>query len=250
MSNFDFAAAIATRPAGDTREQLVAAYGDPLAGSRSGSQKGWFEPSDTYRTGRLVRIATADLPGFPDYPGQKTTSITLNRAVEPVFRATWAELVRRGLNTRLRTYDGSLACRHMGHDVRRPISVHAYGAAIDFDARWNGYGVPLERMGIDREVVRCFEECGWEWGGRWADPYEDGMHFQWTDPLAGVRQAEWRDAMARPQGPVIPANWVQVRDAATGKPIPGQWVSSQRRADGSIIPFQVQRDRLIAAGVR
>lgn len=203
---FDFGAAITARPSGDTQAALVAAYGNPLTGSRPHpTQRGWFEPGEAWKRANIVSIQTADLPGFPDYPGQKTTRIQLHRTVAPVFKATWAELVRRGLNDKLRTYDGSLACRHMGHDPRRPISVHAYGAAIDFDARWNGYGVPLEHAQINREVVRCFQECGWEWGGLWSTPYEDAMHFQWTNGLSGVRQPEWRDALARPAPAKPPA---------------------------------------------
>lgn len=203
--SFDFAAAIAARPSGDSKAALVAAYGDPTIGSRPHpTQRGWFEPGEAWKRANIVSIQTAELPGFPSYPGQKTTRIQLHRLVAPVFIATWGELMRRGLNDKLRTYDGSLACRHMGHDPRRPVSVHAYGAAIDFDARWNGYGVPLSQMQINREVVRCFEECGWEWGGRWTGQYADGMHLQYTDGLSGVQQPEWRDAMARPApAPII-----------------------------------------------
>ncbi|MFB9994466.1 M15 family metallopeptidase [Deinococcus oregonensis] len=55
----------------------------------------------------------------------------------------------------------------MGTNRNRPLSVHAFAAAIDFDAALNGYGLPLDRMQINREVVRIFSECGWEWGGYW-----------------------------------------------------------------------------------
>ncbi|GGI87386.1 M15 family metallopeptidase [Deinococcus wulumuqiensis] len=194
MSNFDFAAAIAARPSGATKGQLVAAYGDPTQGcTRTG--KGRFEPSAAFRR-NMVKIPLSELPGFPDYavPGTKISGVTFHRSVAPVFVATWAELHRRGLTGRLRTYDGATTYRHMLWNYSNPVSLHAYGAAIDFDARWNGYGIPHNQMQIDRDVVKCFEECGWEWGGRWGR--SDGMHFQWTDPLPGVRQPEWRDAMA------------------------------------------------------
>lgn len=202
--SFDFAAAIAARPSGDALASLVQAYGDPTIGSKPSTQRGWFTVSKAYAQRNLVQISTAELPGFPPFGAQHLDSITLHRLVAPVFRATWAELVRRGLNDKLRTFSGSFAPRHMGHNPRRAVSVHAYGAALDFDAAWNGYGVPLERMEINREVVRCFEECGWEWGGRWTGQYADGMHFQWTDGLRGVQQPDWRDAMARPAPAVTP----------------------------------------------
>lgn len=275
MSAFDFAAAIAARPSGAQTAHLIAAYGDPLVGSRPHpTQRGWFEPGEAWKRANIVSVPTAELPGFPSYPGQKTTRIQLHRLVAPVFVATWAELVRRGLNDKLRTYDGSLACRHMGHDPRRPLSVHAFGAAIDFDARWNGYGVPLERAEINREVVRCFEECGWEWGGRWTGAYADSMHFQWTDPLPDVRQAEWRDAMRAPPAPriedipaapqtvtvggitqtlpprALPPGWEPVKSAVTRLPIPGRYVSIQRNArTGEYAVFEVESWKLKEKGL-
>lgn len=196
--SFDFARAIQQRPGGNTRGELVAAYGDPLEGSRPDPRtRGWFIPSPQWEADNLVGISTADLPGFPPFGEQHVSKIKLHRTVAPIFRATWAELVRRGLHEQLRTYSGAFAPRHMGHDPKRAVSVHAYGAAIDFDAAWNGYGVPLERMQINREVVRCFEECGWHWGGRWTGAYADGMHFQWTDALSGVEVPEWQDAVGK-----------------------------------------------------
>lgn len=60
------------------------------------------------------------------------------------------------------------------------LSMHAFGAAVDFDAIHNGLGVKpeLTRMGSKRglEVVRIFEERGWTWGGRFSRP--DAMHMQ------------------------------------------------------------------------
>lgn len=193
--SFDFAAAIAARPRGDTRAALVAFYGDPTTGAnRTGGGK--FEPTAEYRK-RLIKIPIADLPGFPPYadPTVKISGVTLHERVAPVFLATWQELHKRGLTDKLRTYDGAVTFRHMLWNYNNPVSLHAYGAAIDFDARWNGYGVPQNQAEINREVVKVFESCGWHWGGRWNPT--DGMHFQWTDPLPGVRQPEWRDAMAR-----------------------------------------------------
>ena len=192
---FDFAAAIQARPGGATRAQLVAAFGDPTVhATRTGGGK--FEPAAAFRS-RLIKIPIADLPGFPAYadPTIKITGVTLHEVVAPVFLATWAELRKRNLHKRLRTYDGAVTFRHMLWDYTRPVSLHAYGSAVDFDARWNGYGIPAAQMEMDRDVVQCFEECGWESGTRWNPT--DGMHIQWTDPLPGVPQAEWRDAMGR-----------------------------------------------------
>lgn len=266
MSQFDFAAAIAARPSGATRGQLVAAYGDPTQGcTRTG--KGCFEPSAAFRR-NMVKIPLTDLPGFPGYavPGTKISGITFHARVAPVFVATWAELHRRGLTGRLRTYDGAITYRHMLWNYDNPVSLHAYGAAIDFDARWNGYGIPHNQMQIDRDVVKCFEECGWEWGGRWGR--SDGMHFQWTDPLPGVRQPEWRDAMARgavkpappavrvedipalPQGNVGRV-WEPVYDDDTDQLIPGLWVSLRKnRKTGEGRIYRVSARKLKKKGLK
>ncbi|MCD0165183.1 M15 family metallopeptidase [Deinococcus sp. 12RED42] len=208
MTQFDFAAAIKARPSGAQQAHLIAAFGNPEGPGAMPSAQGpaWFEPSPQWRAANLVRVPVTDLPGWPAYPGSTITAVTVHRLVAPVLVATWAEVRKRGLNGRLRTYNGAFAARHMGHDRSRPLSVHAFGAAIDFDAAWNGYGVPLDRMQIDRDVVRCFEECGWTWGGHWTGQYADGMHLQWTDPLPGVPVPAWQDAMAhRGSVPAAPA---------------------------------------------
>lgn len=196
---FDFAAAIAQRPSGDSTAQLIATYGNPDGAGASGSPQGpaWFTPSPAWKEANLITIPLSRLPGFPPCPYGEIRGVTLHRLVAPVFEATWAAVVRRGLADKLRTFDGAVAFRRMGTNRSRPLSVHAFGAAVDFDARWNGYGVPQDRMQINREVVRTFQECGWEWGGAWSSPWEDGMHFQWTNPLSGVPQPAWRDAMAQ-----------------------------------------------------
>lgn len=73
-------------------------------------------------------------------------------------------------------------------------SRHAYGMAVDVNPRQNPYvsgSTVLPPAGsdyLDREqydpsmiragdvVVQAFEDAGWRWGGRWADPI-DYQHF-------------------------------------------------------------------------
>lgn len=61
------------------------------------------------------------------------------------------------------------------------VSMHALGAAVDFDAIHNAMGVPLARTRIGTEpglgVVRIFEAHGWTWGGHFGRT--DAMHFQY-----------------------------------------------------------------------
>lgn len=201
---FDWAGAIKARPGGKQTSDLIAVYGNPKAPGWGKSKQGgaWFEPAPAWQKANLVRVSLDRLPGFPPYPGAQISGVTVHRLVAPVLIATWEELMRRGLADKLRTFNGAYAPRHMGHTHTRPLSVHAFGAAIDFDAAWNGYGLPLDQAQMNRDVARCFEECGWTWGGRWGKPYEDAMHFQYTAPVGGNVPAH-QDAMARRPAPVI-----------------------------------------------
>lgn len=198
----DWKALIAARPGGATTAALIATYGNPEGPGAGPSPQGgaWFTASPAWARENLTTIPVEKLPHWPLLAGKAVSGVTVHRLVAVPLIATWAEVIRRGLAGRLRTFNGSFAPRHMGHSRARPLSVHAFGAALDFDAAWNAYGVPLAQQQIDRDVIRVFQECGWEWGGLWSDPYEDGMHLQWTDPLPGVPQPAWRDAMARGEG--------------------------------------------------
>lgn len=55
------------------------------------------------------------------------------------------------------------------------LSMHAYGAAIDFDAEHNPLGATHGRM--PTEVVAIFKREGWRWGGDYSGR-KDWMHFE------------------------------------------------------------------------
>lgn len=134
-----------------------------------------------------------DLPFFPVTAGtgKVNTKIWMHRIAAVAFKAAWLEIVDQGLANKLRTYDGLWVPRHQLWDSSNPLSVHSWAGAIDFDARWNGYGVkPVIHMGI----VHILEEHGFVWGGRWSN--QDGMHFQFTDPIPGTKVPTWQDQKA------------------------------------------------------
>lgn len=196
--------AIASRPAGLYTRDLIAYYGNPAGPGSVNVDGNWFKASPTWARENLVDIEMSDVPNWPSYPnGKRPNSLTVHKKVAPVLIATVAEANSRGLMTRLRTYSGIFAPRRIGHKSGGALSVHAFAAAFDVDAEWNAYGVPFERMQIDRDVLRCFEECGWTAGARWTGKYADGMHFQWTDPLPDTNVQPWQDAMARRETPPI-----------------------------------------------
>jgi hypothetical protein len=61
----------------------------------------------------------------------------------------------------------------------RSLSMHAFGAAIDFDAPNNAMGDSTPEFLPDSIIVKAFENHGWTWGGRWSGRGVDGMHFEY-----------------------------------------------------------------------
>lgn len=64
--------------------------------------------------------------------------------------------------------------RHMMGDPTRPLSLHAWGLAIDIDQDANPVGSPGT---IPSKVVGIFKDHGFLWGGDWDT--SDPMHFEW-----------------------------------------------------------------------
>ena len=84
-------------------------------------------------------------------------------------------LEREGLWIKLRTFDGAYTWR-MQRNSATKLSMHSFGAALDFDAATNQLG---QKDGdINQEIVQVFESRGWTWGGRFQRP--DPMHFQFA----------------------------------------------------------------------
>ena len=59
------------------------------------------------------------------------------------------------------------------------LSMHAYGAAIDWDAPDNpmGYGNLRHKFTDDDPLILAFKAEGWRWGGDWCGR-KDPMHVQ------------------------------------------------------------------------
>jgi D-alanyl-D-alanine carboxypeptidase len=81
---------------------------------------------------------------------------------------------------------GTYNCRNIaGSSVR---SMHAYGAAIDLNAKYSDYwrwskdlSSPVWKNRIPVEIVRVFEKHGFIWGGTWY--HFDTMHFEYRPEL-------------------------------------------------------------------
>lgn len=96
----------------------------------------------------------------------------VNEAIAVETLALFRRWYAAGLWPKLVTYDGGYNWRAMrGSDK---LSMHAYGAALDFNSGTNALGTEGD---MDRHLVEVAEELGWTWGGQWSRP--DPMHFQW-----------------------------------------------------------------------
>lgn len=70
-------------------------------------------------------------------------------------------------------YGGCWVPRHIDFNPAKPLSMHSWGLAADFNVSTNGLGMKPQ---MDPRVVQVFDRWGFVWGGRWSRP--DGMHFE------------------------------------------------------------------------
>ena len=106
-------------------------------------------------------------------------AIKLHRAVAPQFTAFFKAAVAKGLAGKVLTYDGSFVARTL---TAKPSvrSNHAFGSAIDINAKWNGWGQPQAPRGSHGSVAELADFCvdfGLYWGG-WYSGRKDAMHFE------------------------------------------------------------------------
>ena len=126
-------------------------------------------------------LITVDAPAPMFYGADPVRRIYCHRAIADELLETFHEVIAAGLWRVIQNYSGCYVFRLKRNGTR--LSMHSFGAAIDFDAPHNMMGTALERTTIGgtkegREVVDIFEARGWTWGGRFPTP--DAMHFQWA----------------------------------------------------------------------
>jgi hypothetical protein len=106
-------------------------------------------------------------------------TITCHRKLIPMVRGALDAVIASGLSSEIKVYSGCWASRTVARSLTAPPSYHAYGAAIDINAPQNPYGT---KPTMNREIVRIFEEWGFNWGGDFLIP--DGHHFEfWRYPV-------------------------------------------------------------------
>jgi hypothetical protein len=90
--------------------------------------------------------------------------------IDPLSKAL-DNIIERGLVEEIETWNGCFNIRKKINSLSQ--SLHSWAIAIDINAATNGYG---KKPTMSKELVACFTDAGFDWGGTWAKP--DGMHFQ------------------------------------------------------------------------
>jgi hypothetical protein len=125
-------------------------------------------------------IVVVELPMLVASGLHRTGKIHVHKRAAQSFAALWALWEEQKLLDRLVTFDGCFVTRlTRGHDW---LSMHAYAAAFDINARFNRLGcVPalLGEQGCVRELVVSAASVGWIWNGFATNP--DGMHLEVTE---------------------------------------------------------------------
>jgi hypothetical protein len=113
-------------------------------------------------------IVSAEVPIFRGH-------VTCHRIMIPQLRAALQEVQAAGLDRYIdpSQYGGCWVPRHILFNPSRPLSMHAWGLAVDFNVSTNQYGA---RPTLHPGIVEIFERWGFDWGGYWSTP--DGMHFE------------------------------------------------------------------------
>ncbi len=136
-----------------------------------------------------VTAALEEVVWLPTQWGE-TLRVTSINGVANALRRVSAELDRlpRAMVRYLRPSAGTYHCRSIAGTSR--FSVHAFGAAIDINAkygdywRWSGAKPGDEivyRNRIPWEIVEIFERHGFIWGGKWY--HYDTLHFEYRPEL-------------------------------------------------------------------
>lgn len=101
------------------------------------------------------------------YTGNQVKYIYCNKKMEKPLLQALSCLSSNNWNHHLSTYHGCYVYRNIANTNR--LSKHAYGLAIDINAYQQQ----------PPEVVTCFKQAGFDWGGDWKSKY-DPMHFEYN----------------------------------------------------------------------
>jgi D-alanyl-D-alanine carboxypeptidase len=162
----------------DTMPALEAFYGPIRLGATGLPTRAWEKET-------LTTIPAPYPLALAWKPDRQVTKVTCHRLVAQSLTRILSEILSHCETVealrlaRLHLFGGCYNYRLIGGSHR--LSVHSFGAAVDFDPENN----PLGRVHVDgggmipRTVVDIFEAEGWRWGGTFRRR-PDCMHFQAT----------------------------------------------------------------------
>ncbi|MFN2526756.1 MAG: M15 family metallopeptidase [Actinomycetota bacterium] len=112
-------------------------------------------------------ITTISVPILGSFPCHRIMSTPLTAALSEIQEGGLAGLIRPG------DFAGCYSPRFIDRDPGKPLSMHAFGLAVDINVSTNQLGT---RGDMDPRIVQIFTKWGFEWGGYWSRP--DPMHFE------------------------------------------------------------------------
>jgi hypothetical protein len=133
---------------------------------------------------------------LPNHGGGTVYATAINGVAEQLQKISRdLDLLPAGMVKYLVPTSGIYNCRPIAETNR--LSVHAFGAAIDINARFGGYwlwskrpdGAVVWRNRIPAEIVDIFERHGFIWGGRWY--HFDSLHFEYRPELIALARQGW-----------------------------------------------------------
>lgn len=139
----------------------------------------FYGASDGSSAWESANLVTFEAPYALFMDGQLVRRIRCHRKVENSLFKILLAIQRAYPTAELRAevgidqYDGCYNFRNVRQGNH--LSMHAYGAAIDFDAAHNPLGATQGRM--PAKVVEIFKAEGWRWGGEYSGR-KDLMHFE------------------------------------------------------------------------
>lgn len=151
-------------------EKMIAHYGDPSKDNITFEHK-WMMLLN------LPADITAVIKNLP-------ARLYVNKELALPLVDTLRELIKRGLHTEIKKWDGSF-CIRCQRGSNMP-SVHSFAMAIDINAHDNPFGHTLEEdksaglVPFTPEFIQCFRDMGWIPGIDFGRGREDAMHFEFT----------------------------------------------------------------------
>jgi hypothetical protein len=127
-------------------------------------RNGFIEPDPAWVS---ANVATGTVPILGTVVCHRIMFPQLGAALHEIDRRGFARLIDVG------DYGGCYVPRFVDRNSRKPLSMHAFGLAIDLNVSENHLGT---RGNMDPRIVEIFAKWGFVWGGYWGRP--DPMHFE------------------------------------------------------------------------